>query len=313
MRLSQVRHILSEVIHDLKVTIAPISNSPNATVSDFRQAISAAKAIRETGLFKDKVADLLNCEEIALSASDTIVVHGNRASSFATALTALDLRARIFLEGLQEFLGEDQPHYISIKLPETKDIDKVAKTLTTVKLALEQSLVNPSIDGHVELISFERGSNWIEIGLGSMVAYNFLSSMMQLIYASRNKELEIEAKREMIRAIKMQNDVKEKVMNAIDKELEDYFSESIDSLVKDAKIDASEPEYRNRLAHSLRLLSDLTSEGLEVHPSLITSNESAGKFPDPKKLVEALKALPAEFRGCNNDNSGVDTVPPDTV
>jgi len=43
----------------------------------------------------------------------------------------------------------------------------------------------------------------------------------------------------------------------------------------------------------LRLLSELITKGLEVHPALTAPQEQVNSFPDPKRVIEALRALPA--------------------
>jgi len=131
----------------------------------------------------------------------------------------------------KEFLGTEVAESVVAKLPATMNIDEAAKTMSNLNLALEQALVNPSINGLIELIGFDRGSNWMEIGLGSMLALQFLAGMIRLIYDSRNKEIELEAKREMIRHIKVQNDVKEKVLEAVNAELAEHYAQSVDNLL----------------------------------------------------------------------------------
>jgi len=305
MRLSQIRFILKESIDGLKVSLASIQNSPNVTITEFIGAVESAKMIEATGILRKQTKSVLTIKEIVNSAQNEIVVHTNTGQAFHSAVSTLSAHVNIVLDALNEFIGEEHADSVCIKLPENKDLDKVVKNMATIKLALEQALVHPVINGHVELLSFERGSNWIELGIGGVIALNFLAGMLRLIHDSRTKEIEIEAKREMVRHLEMQNDLKEKVLEAIDNELEIHYSNGVGNLLAENSIDKNDPEYRNRLAHSLRLLGGLISQGLEVHPTLITSTQS-DNFPDPQKLVDSLKGIEGKLIGNYNEDIKLD-------
>jgi hypothetical protein len=247
MRLLKVRHILSNNVDKLRVSSKQIPNSPNVTLSGFRAGLEAAIVIQNTGVLQQETKELLSIAEVRNSALKEIVVHRDTGTIFVSAMETLRTHAGIILNTFNEFLGKEEIDTINIKLPTARNLDDVAKTLSNLNLALEQSLVNTFVNGQVQLIGFDRGSNWLEIGLGSIVALQFLGGMVRLIYESRNKEIELEAKREMIRHLKLQNEVKEKVFEAVNKELEDHYAQSVDNLLSMAEIRDPEPEYRKRL------------------------------------------------------------------
>lgn len=292
MRLSQIRQVISDCLNDLQVNLTGISNSSNVSLSGFREATGATLSLKETGILQEEVSAVLSHFEIVNCVSSEIVVHTNTGHSFYAAINDLRTKASIVCSVCNEFLGQELPHHIHVKLPCSKDLDKTIKDMASLKLALEQALLHPIINGNVELVAFERGSSWIEISLGGMLATRFLSDMLKLVYYAKNKEKELEAKREMVRHLQLQNDLKEKVIDAIDDELEAHYSQSIDGLLTEVGIDPKEPEYPNRLAHSLRLLTGLIGQGLEVHPALLTPPEDLPAFPDPKLLLETLKGAP---------------------
>lgn len=297
MRLLEIRYVLSINLEKLHVDANDIPGSPNINLTGFSAGVEAAKVIKKTGVLQKETKALLVIKEIANSALDEIVVTRKTATLFVSAMNELKSHTEIIYDTLEEFLKKGTKESVSIKLPISNDLEEIANTMSKLKLALEQSLVNPFVNGHIELIGFDRGSNWIDVGLGSLLALQFLGAMIRLIYESKNKEIELATKREMVRSVKIQNDLKEKFCEAIDKELEEYYSHRVDNLLSIAKIDKPEPEYPARLGHSLRLLSELVSKGLEVHPSLIAPKEEIDKFPDPKRLFEVFKSLPA----CDNN------------
>ncbi|MHB9072902.1 MAG: hypothetical protein ACYC6G_05205 [Desulfobaccales bacterium] len=302
MRLLKIRYVLCENLNKLNVNSSEISIQ-NINLQGFKAGIGAAKIIQKLGVLQRETMALFDIKEIANSALDDIVVPKKIGTQFISAMHTLRSHADILCNTLKEFLGSEEENSISVKLPETNDIDDIAKIMAKLQQALDQALVNPFVKGQVKLIGFDRGSNWLEIGVGSMLAIQFLAGMIRLIYESRNKEIELEAKREMVRHLKIQNDVKEKVSEAINIELEEYYAQSLDNLLSVAEMNEPEPEYAKRLGHSIRLLSELISKGLEVHPSLIVSKETSDKFPDPKILADALKYLPV----CNHEEQGDNT------
>lgn len=301
MRLLQIRHILCQNFAKLNVNSSEIPVQ-NMSLKGFMAGIEAAKIIQKLGVLQRETMALFEIKEVANSAFDEVVVPKKIGTQFVSAMNTLKLHADILCNTLKEFLGNEEENSISVKLPETNDIDDIAKIMAKLQQALDQALVNSFVKGQIKLIGFDRGSNWLEIGLGSMIALQFLSGMIRLIYESRNKEIELEAHREMVRHLKIQNDFKEKVCEGIDAELEEYYTHSLDNLLSLAEIKEPEPEYRKRLGHSLRLLSELISKGLEVHPSLITPKDESERFPDPKILVDALKYLPTcdDEEQCDN-------------
>lgn len=291
MRLAEIRHILSSEVDYLTAEADSILNSPNVTVVHHREAVHAVKMIQTTGVLVLDTGSVLAHHELAHSASEKIVVHIDTYRSFKSSLDSLSLKAKIIINFIDEFIGDELPDTVSIKLPSYKDMDKVAKNMTTLKLALDQALLHEPMNGSVELVSFERGSNWIEVSIGGALAYGFIGGMLRLIYASREKEIELDAKRELVKSIKVQNEAKEMFLSAIDKELEEYYTNSVGVLLAEHNVSDDDKEYPARLGHSLRLLSELISEGVEVHPTLIAS-ETASAFPDPQKLVHTLGSLP---------------------
>jgi len=305
MRLSEIRYVLLNNIDKLEINTQSINNSPNITVSNYKEAILATQQIRNTGILQDRTYNILAVNEICNSVSDEIVVHAKTASSFYKNMTELRNDAIVLANALAEHYGDIEDDSVCIKLPSSSDIDKIIKYMSQLKMALDQALINPSINGHIELIGFERGTNWIEITVGGMIAMKFLAGMIQLIYDSRNKEVELEVKRKMIRDLEVQSEAKQVILDAINKELESHFAKNLDNLYSIAAMDKPEPEYSARLTHSLRLLSELISEGLEVHPSLLPQNQQTVHFPDPVKLIETLRALPT---GLEVDASNIDDV-----
>lgn len=106
MRLSEIRHILSNNIDTLGVTIVGISGSNNVTVSNFKRAIIATKNIKNTGILQDQTRNVLEIKEISNNASDEAIVHGNIGSEFNKHLSILRNDATVVLYALMEHFGD---------------------------------------------------------------------------------------------------------------------------------------------------------------------------------------------------------------
>ena len=291
MRLREIEVVLKENIHFLTSNDQRL-DSNNHRITGFRKAIAAARRIKETGTLQEETAAVLSITAIANSAMDEVVVNNDIYTSFNSALQSLRKSATLLQRVLSDTLPPQEEDTISVKLPPDLDLKGLAKTSTDLDKVLTQALVNPYVKGEIELLGFDQGSEWLDISLGSTLAFKLLAGMVNLVSMFRTKEVEIGAKKEMVRNLKIQNDAMEEIQRALQHELDEYRQQSLQELFEVGGIPVEENELRERVKHSVKLLSDLISRGLEVHPSLVAPAEIRKNFPDPRKLLAALRELP---------------------
>jgi len=69
-----------------------------------------------------------------------------------------------------------------------------------------------------------------------------------------------------------------------------YLDAGVDEIANAASV-GDDHEYRERLKFSMKLLGDLLTRGLEVHPSLTAPSDVQEVFPKPKEIAAAMKLL----------------------
>ena len=64
-----------------------------------------------------------------------------------------------------------------IRMPDTKDLRVLVTDLGRIEKSISQVVVHPSVDGKVEVVTWEPGSLWIEIFLGTAKAASFIGGV----------------------------------------------------------------------------------------------------------------------------------------
>ena len=192
MRLRDIQQVLTDTIGGLQIATKDIHGSKDKEIHGSKQALEAIEDLKRTGIFTRETTALLSESAIVNNVRDTIVVPPPIYNNFFNTLASLRERAEVFLGVLNEFIDEQDPHSIGVKLPPRLDLKQTADTILDLDKLLQQALVNPDTDGTITLQGFDRGSEWLEIGLGSVAALTFFSRMVQFCFCVKEKGVEIE-------------------------------------------------------------------------------------------------------------------------
>ena len=188
MRLRDIQQVLSDRIDELQLVAKDLSGSIEIRGSE--RVLEALEDLENTGVFKQEITALLSESVIVNNVAERIVVPPPIHQNFHNTLTRLHQKATILLEILNEFIGEQDPHSIGVKLPPRLDLEQTAEIIRDLNKLLQQALVNPDTNGTIALQGFDRGSEWLEIGLGSVTALIFFSQMIQFYFRMKDKMLQ---------------------------------------------------------------------------------------------------------------------------
>jgi len=202
-------------------------------------------------------------------------------TDFKTAVSTLRTKAELLLDAIRSLLPPDDANLVSFRLPDEQDLDNIASTMRELQTVLSQAIVNPAIDGDARVVSFDRGSNWIDIIVGSAAAVTVIGQLLRLITSFQMKQVEIAGKREVVRNLALQNDFVQAAERTLEQELATYLDDGVKQIATTAGV-KDDNEYRERLKFSIKTLSELITRGLEVHPSLTAPAEVQEVFPKPK-------------------------------
>ena len=290
MRLQAIATTLEEQLPRLQVK-AEMMSDHNLRLTKFRDAIEAAQILGNAGVLTDEVEAILSHEEIVSHIREKVVISASDWNSFNGAINNLRIKGQVLLETLSANMPAPPPDAIDVKLPDTTDMKDVARTILDIDKFLEQALLNDFADADIRLISFDRGSLWLEIALGSQAALSFIAGMLWLIVKLREKNVEIDQKREVVRVIKIHADALEKIEEALEHELNEFREEGLTSLLAAAGLPVEQGEPRERLRNSVKMLAGLLTRGVEVLPSTSAPPEIKNAFPAPPKLISAVAEL----------------------
>ena len=290
MRLRQIEAVLEDAIPRLDFETRAISDY-NVRIGNFQRAIEAARKIRQTGVLLEESEAVLLHPDIVNNVSVEITIPKPQHDSFKNAIEVLRARATRFHEILHSELPEEPEHSIAVRLPDESDLDDLCAAIREVKQALEQAIVNPFVGGSVRLASFDRGSNWMELVLGSAVAVRIVGYLLRLVLDFESRKLDNAAKRELVRNLGLQNDFVAAAERKFEEQLDEMFATGIETIADATGAPEADHEYRQRLKHSFRLFSDLIQRGLEIHPALVSPADVRDTFPSSARLTEIMRAV----------------------
>ena len=291
MRLDSIREILEKNISRLSLNSEAVDR--NMKISSFRNAIEGVRNIRETGMFQRLCNSLLSQEVISLAAEEPIVVPTATFNTFNVQLSELKTRAQFVFDALTEVIEPLPVACIRVKLPDTSDLDDAGKVIIQLNKLLDQLVVNTYLDGKVSLQGFAQGSIWVDVCLGSILAYRFIAGLVTLYYEIKQRQLQAATREIALKDLELTSEVRKALFTAIRNEVESYSKKRLLELLQESAVRPDDHEFERRVENSLKVLGSLLERGLEIHPSLTAPAKDKKLLPDPKRIGEAIKSLPS--------------------
>ncbi len=291
MRLRLIQKVLETTENELYIS-HEFSGGDNFKVSGLIAALKAVHKIEKTGVLKKEIQQILSVD-ISTTNSDSLVVSSKTYNSFITSLNNLRDSSNCLSHALQDLIQDDSQSSVSFKLPESIQLEEITHLIEDLKKVLEQSLVNQYVDGKISFQGFDRGSAWLEIGLGSVFAIETLGRMVQFIQNLIEAQKKQKAKELMIQDLELQLGARQSFNEALKKELNSFTDSGIKQLLREAGAPENDHELGEIFKYSIQTLSKWMERGLEAHPSLTSTPETQRLFPDAERILEAMKLLPS--------------------
>jgi hypothetical protein len=298
MRLREINFIIKESIKNMTLKIVGTSRSADRfteiksinNITKYRQSIKKLKEVKLFNTIIESIEQTIAYKEIG----DQVNVKTDDAKSFLDFNTILlnDCRRTIIL--IENAIEQQNEDSISIKLPQTDDLESISKYLHTISSLSSKILHNDRIKGEIKLLNFDTGTLWIDIALGSYVAYKLIASIAWTATVIKNKKLDIKIKEEEAKSLGLKNDNLTNLVKA-NKELIDLFIEretkEIDNhfFNKDSNVENSQ----KRIKEALKDITELIEKGAEIHPSLLAPEKKKELFPNykDKGLLSSFQKL----------------------
>lgn len=284
MRISEISSVLQGI--DVRaITPKQIQGSTHFTnLSAFREAVLEVSCVPEL--------EHLTTELLTSSVFRTYHDQFEQDEAFRTSWTGFIHALRSLKGVFSRITTSADEASIIVKLPTSQDFKTVVSDQDPILKALEAVLLHPTINGQLVLKSWETGSFWLHLYLGSALAVGVVGSIAWSACVIRNKWLQGELLVKHLEALGVKNELTthaaEKAKEAVDAALD------AEALAIYERIAKGEPDHEQvaRIKRSITMLAKLVGRGAEIHPSLMAPEEAKNLFPDFKVLETIASRIP---------------------
>ncbi|WP_138481697.1 hypothetical protein [Dyadobacter bucti] len=285
--LSAIKDALSKInIDDLqiqydKVTKGQLTKTRFSNLNHFKQAIDSIESL---GL-RFHFINLLKESEVYLTNYDSFSVEGLSGQGIIDSSYMLHSQIASILDFLNQTIKADPPEAIRIKIPESDDFQEMAVHLNDFKKAISIPILHPDVNGQVKILRGEPGSVLLVVWLGTLKACKMVAELCWSTMVIIQKKEEIERYKEHTRTLELENDYKEAILRAQQKQL-DKFTEIEITGILDREDITPNPEYIQTLKMSINTLDHLFRKGAEIQPALGAPQDVIKQFPKMEKMYQ---------------------------
>jgi hypothetical protein len=288
MTLRQLSKFLSEIDLD-KPLFRIVNGSQAADLNAFRSKLVKLNVIP---FFIREKAVLMN-SPLAQSVTDVVNFDPPQLVGIFSVAEAIRLGAKALREAISAIVPDGDEQTIVIKLPPAQDLDDVITFLSSLQKALSSNVINDEIKGRVEVKSWQPGSLWLDIGLGSVAAVVLVGSMAWAAAVIYKKWNEARIIRKFVDGLEIKNQTLDTLGTAVEESVALLVESEARNLLAHNFQKQDNHEQVERLKMGIKELANLIDKGAEIHPSLTAPENVQNLFPDFTKLgvIESKQKL----------------------
>jgi hypothetical protein len=192
------------------------------------------------------------------------------------------LGLRRYLKAVTSKQGKES---LFFRMPETNDLRKLIADLDSISKCLSQSVTHPKVGGQVTVKSWEPGSFWIEIGVGSFEAIKLFAGLAVVAALALDQIQKFRIANEHISTLRIRQEQLEMLKDAQEQALRQLIDEEVEKttpLFGDGGLDN---ETKERLKYTVRMLQEMFERGLKIRPALNAPEGVASPFENLQKLL----------------------------
>ncbi len=286
MRFQDQYSILKKSIDLLTLKTNTIQSAAGTRIkiNDVNKLNEAITSLEDFSYLKKEVEVIKNYNILNTLNTDAITMNSDTFNVFNRDVNNLKNKINSNLLILESNFVYTEKNTLCIKLVEHDSLKDLAAELETIDKIIMQVLTHKDINTNYKFSSFDIGSSWVYIILGSELALNLLAGLVWAACVIRKKWKEGSILEETIKGMKVKNESLEDIRKAKKKLEDELISKEADNLLSTFDLDNTNNEYKNRLIYSITELAKLINDGVQVHPSLMAPEESKNLFPDYKNL-----------------------------
>lgn len=217
---------------------------------------------------------------------DAIMVDYKNHSIISSKSSELQAQITGLIRFIDEFTKTEEEDTIHVKLPELNTIDDLTDILKDLKRAVE--IPSLEVGGQAKIVSFERGSIWIQIFVGATIAVRLIGKLVKIATDANIELKKGQVFGQYINNLKLKNEVLEMIKKAQEEQLKSLIQQGA-SEIDDSEFDDTNNERVERLKLAIRSMSDLLNKGAEFLPSSKSSDEIKNIFPDTSEEIKMIE------------------------
>lgn len=173
-----------------------------------------------------------------------------------------------------------------IKLPPEMSLLELSKCTKDLNTVFSTCPLLINVDGSITFSAVDVGSIWLSFVIGGAATTSIITMIAALVDKAliiRSHYLTTKEQAERIRSLQLGNDILEEAKNLNQQIGKKLLEQTSEDLAKEHNID--DPEDLERLKHSIQLLSDWMSKGMEVYAAINAPAETKAVFPPVDKQL----------------------------
>jgi hypothetical protein len=300
MTLRELRAALETM--DLKNPMFTISAHLNGGHSGMVNSLSVFRsriqALAEIPFFQSEKEAIFN-SFLFQTVSDQLVHDLQELQKYLVISESIRLGAKALKDAIDAVLPPPDETTVVVKLPDAQDLETIIGYLTSLQRSLSQNVINDKIGGQVSVKSWQSGSLWLDIYLGTSAAVTLVGGMLWSAAVVRKKQHEARVMENIADSLKIKNEMLEQLRKGADSQIQLLIESEARALAVHSFEDGDNHEQIERLKLGIKDFAELIDKGAQIHPSLLAPEKVQNLFPNYHQLesIESKQKLLQEKTG----------------
>jgi hypothetical protein len=281
MRLRRIKRTLEQNIVHLNYKREYLSgNHPGYLYTDLNNLKCALEKVKGLGLYTSLISEIETTVIFSTLQDEIILTDSKEDTRLKKGLEVLRSGCQALLMVLRElYHEEDDESMIYIQMPKIKDLEDLSKKSKLLHTAISQSILDPSIKGTIKVKSYDIGSLWIAVSVGSLAAVKLIAGIVWAAAVIQKKRKKFKTFEQHVRSLEIRSESMEDLKEAQKKQLDLSLEAEANNLAAQF-YKGNDAEKMERLKYSIKLICGLMHKGVEIHPALNAPKDIEKLFPD---------------------------------
>ena len=194
---------------------------------------------------------------------------------------------------LSESLETSEEYCINVLLPKELGLSGIIAHMQKIEQCMSQVIFDPEIEGRLDLRSWEDGSKWIKLFLGTQATVVLIGSIAWPSAVVYKKVQEARMFQEHVESLSLKNESLEDVLDGQKRAIDLLIDAEARLIQSESFSNENNNEKLERIKLAVKTFSELMQQGAEIHPALSAPEDVGNLFPDFKNimLIESKQKL----------------------